>query len=123
MMNLRARYCVLVVLGACGSNPTPAPDTDRSAFALTTELLKNGGFEAGIPPAPWETWSSRPGATLVDNSGQAHGGSWRAWLLGYGSDSVDQLTQEIAIPDSALSAMLSFWLRVETDEVDEDVSD
>ncbi|MFF1955068.1 putative Ig domain-containing protein, partial [Kitasatospora herbaricolor] len=45
------------------------------------QLLGNAGFETGTA-APWTTSSG-----VVDNSsGQAaHGGSWKAWLNGYGS--------------------------------------
>uniref|UniRef100_UPI0006892A53 M4 family metallopeptidase n=1 Tax=Streptomyces sp. NRRL S-350 TaxID=1463902 RepID=UPI0006892A53 len=53
------------------------------------QLLGNPGFETGSA-SPWTASSG-----VVDNSsGQAaHGGSWKAWMNGYGSAHTDSLSQ------------------------------
>ncbi|MFJ9695040.1 M4 family metallopeptidase [Kitasatospora sp. NPDC101183] len=87
------------VTGGGGGTCTPA------------QLLGNPGFETGTA-APWTTSSG-----VVDNSsGQAaHGGSWKAWLDGYGSAHTDTLAQTVTIP-AGCKATLSFWLHIDTAE-------
>uniref|UniRef100_UPI0004BFF373 putative Ig domain-containing protein n=1 Tax=Streptomyces sp. NRRL S-350 TaxID=1463902 RepID=UPI0004BFF373 len=65
------------VTGGGGGGCTPA------------QLLGNPGFETGSA-SPWTASSG-----VVDNSsGQAaHGGSWKAWMNGYGSAHTDSLSQ------------------------------
>ncbi|HET7843960.1 MAG TPA: carbohydrate-binding protein CenC, partial [Xanthomonadales bacterium] len=46
----------------------------------------------------------------------AHGGSWKAWLNGYGSAHTDSVYQSVAIPSAAATATLKFWLLVDSDE-------
>jgi xanthomonalisin len=81
----------------------------------SSQLLGNTGFETGTA-APW-TMSS---GTLCSNSscsGQtAHGGSWFAWLDGYGSSHTDTVSQSVTIPSGKTSATLSFYLHVDTAE-------
>ncbi|MFD8086614.1 putative Ig domain-containing protein [Kitasatospora sp. NPDC059722] len=86
------------VLGAGGSC-TPA------------QLLGNAGFETGSA-APWTASSG-----VIDNSASqaAHGGSWKAWLDGYGSAHTDTLSQTVTIP-AGCKATLSFWLHIDTAE-------
>ncbi len=78
-----------------------------------TQLLQNPGFESGN-----NNWSGSSGVIGQNNaSGEpAHGGTWDAWLDGYGSSHTDTLGQTVTIPSSAASATLSFWLHVDTDE-------
>jgi hypothetical protein len=73
--------------------------------------VTNGGFESGSTG-----WSASSG--VIDNSSgeAAHSGSYKAWLDGYGTTTTDTLSQSVAIPSSATSATLSFWLHVDTDE-------
>ncbi|MDQ0307943.1 Zn-dependent metalloprotease [Kitasatospora herbaricolor] len=75
------------------------------------QLLGNAGFETGTA-APWTTTSG-----VVDNSsGQAaHGGSWKAWLNGYGSTHTDSAAQTVTIP-AGCKATLSFYLHIDTAE-------
>ncbi|MER6302892.1 M4 family metallopeptidase, partial [Kitasatospora sp. NPDC001539] len=70
------------VTGGGGGSCTPA------------QLLGNQGFETGTA-APWTASSG-----VVDNSSSeaAHGGSWKAWLNGYGSAHTDSLSQTVTIP-------------------------
>ncbi len=78
----------------------------------TTQLLGNPGFETGTA-SPWTATSG-----VIDNSSSeaAHGGSWKAWLDGYGSSHTDSLYQQVALDPTATAATLTFWLHVDTAE-------
>ena len=75
------------------------------------QKLGNPGFETGTA-APWTS-----SAGVVDSStGQAaHGGTWKAWLNGYGSTHTDTLGQSVAIP-AGCAASLTFWLHIDSAE-------
>ena len=78
----------------------------------SSQLLGNTGFETGTA-APW-TMS----AGVLDNSAgePAHGGSWKAWLNGYGSVHTDTVSQQVAIPAGKTSATLQYYLHIDTAE-------
>ncbi|MFC5642937.1 protease pro-enzyme activation domain-containing protein, partial [Kitasatospora cinereorecta] len=69
---------------------TPPPSGNCTA----AQLIGNAGFETGSA-APWTTSSG-----VVDNSASeaAHGGSWKAWMDGYGSAHSDSVSQTVSIP-------------------------
>jgi len=73
--------------------------------------VKNGGFESGTT-----NWSATSGVISNDSGEAAHAGSYKAWLDGYGTATTDTVTQSVAIPSTAASATLSFWLHIDTDE-------
>lgn len=76
------------------------------ACSATGQLVGNPGFEGG------ETvWTAGGGVITMS---EAHAGSWKAWLGGYGVAQSDSLSQPVAIPATACSATLRFWLRVAT---------
>ena len=76
------------------------------------QLLQNPGFESGA-----NNWSQSSGVISQNGSTEpAHGGSWDAWMDGYGSSHTDTLGQTVTIPSSASTATLTFWLHVDTDE-------
>lgn len=81
----------------------------------STQLLGNTGFETGTA-TPW-TMSS---GTLCSNStcsGEtAHGGTWFAWMDGYGSSHTDTVSQQVAIPAGKTSASLQYYLHIDTAE-------
>ena len=82
--------------------------------STTTQVLGNPGFENGSTnPAPWSA-----SAGVINNSASEppHGGTWDAWLDGYGTTHTDTLMQQVAIPSNATSASLSFWLHIDTAE-------
>jgi hypothetical protein len=73
-------------------------------------LLLNPGFESGN--VNWVTT-----AGVISNSGRpARGGSWFAWLDGYGTTHTDSCYQQITIPSNVATATLSFWVRIDTAE-------
>nr|WP_275564022.1 protease pro-enzyme activation domain-containing protein [Kitasatospora sp. SID7827] len=92
------------LLGSGGTTPPPTGCT-------AAQLLGNPGFETGTA-APWTSSTG-----VVDNSASeaAHGGSWKAWLNGYGSAHTDTLSQSVAVP-AGCAAKLTFWLHVDTAE-------
>ena len=85
-----------------GAPPPPPPGT---------ELLLNKGFESG-----GVNWVATAG--VINNSTQQtpRTGSWYAWLNGYGVTHTDTLYQQIAVPSSATTVTLSFWIKITTAE-------
>lgn len=77
----------------------------------STQLIKNTGFESGA-----SYWTATSGVISNDSSYAAHGGSYKAWLNGYGSTHTDSVYQQLSIPSTSTSATLSFWLRIDSDE-------
>lgn len=78
------------------------------------QLMLDGGFEAGLPSAAWQT-SSSVFSDILDDSADpaAHSGSWKAWLGG--SDSVTEtLRQTFTIPAGSGPVQVSYWWRVST---------
>jgi len=95
--------------GNIGSS-TPVSFT-ISNVAASVEQIKNPGFESGST-----NWTATSGVVTNDASFVAHGGSWKAWLNGYGTAHTDSIYQTITIPAAATQATLTFWLDVATDE-------
>jgi aqualysin 1 len=86
--------------------PTPTPTPIPGA-----ELLLNRGFESGNV-----TWVATAGV-ITNSTGQTpRSGAWYAWLDGYGTTHTDSLYQQVAVPSSATSVTLSFWLKINTAE-------
>jgi len=78
-----------------------------------SQLLGNPGFETGTA-SPWAATSGV--VSTASGTTVAHGGSYFAWLDGYGSTHTDTLTQSVTIPSTCTSATLSYYLRVTTAE-------
>ncbi|MEE1825215.1 hypothetical protein PUR61_23970, partial [Streptomyces sp. BE20] len=51
----------------------------------------------------------------TDRGQASHGGSWKAWLDGYGSGHTDTVAQTVAVP-AGCRATLTYWLHVDTAE-------
>ena len=77
-----------------------------------TQLLGNPGFETGTA-SPWTTST---GVVSNSTSEPPHGGTWDAWMDGYGSAHTDTVMQQVAIPSGKTSATLTFWLHIDTAE-------
>ncbi len=77
------------------------------------QKLGNPGFESGNT-----VWSATAGVIgQWGGSGQpTHGGSWNAWLDGYGSTHTDTLSQTVTLPSGCTSYTLSFWLHIDSAE-------
>jgi len=79
------------------------------------ELLLNGGFEQGVPSAPWAESTLR-GRELVERSGPdggPHDGNWQA-KLGGSNNEHDVISQMVILPIGAASASLSFWYSIKS---------
>jgi Zn-dependent metalloprotease len=85
----------------CGGT-TPPP---------TGGSLVNGGFESG--QTGW-TGTSGP---ITNNTGRpAHSGSWKLWLGGNGTTASENESQTFAVPSTATSPTLTYWVRIDTSE-------
>lgn len=94
-----------------GGSPTPTPSTTTPApGGCSGQKLVNPGFESGNV-----TWSASSGVITTDSGQAAHGGSYKAWLDGYGSSHTDTLSQSVTIP-AGCRATLSFWLHIDSAE-------
>lgn len=72
--------------------------------------ITNGGFESGT-----SGWTASSGVITNDTGGVAHGGSYYAWLDGYGQTHTDTLSQSVTIP-SGCTAKLTFYIFIDTEE-------
>ncbi|MET7284304.1 hypothetical protein [Streptomyces sp. NPDC005573] len=75
-----------------------------------SQLLGNAGFESGST-----VWTASTGVITNDTGEAAHGGSYKAWLDGYGSSHTDTVSQAVTIP-AGCHATFSFYLHVDTAE-------
>ncbi len=95
---------ISVPAGAAACGGTEPPPTGSN-------LLLNPGFESGAV-----NWTGTSGP-ITNNTGRpARTGSWKMWLGGNGTTSTENEAQSVAIPASATSATLSFWIRIDTSE-------
>nr|WP_202528295.1 M4 family metallopeptidase [Streptomyces sp. SID486] len=74
------------------------------------QLLSNAGFESGNTG-----WTASSGVITTDSGEAAHGGSYKAWLDGYGSTHTDTLSQSVTIP-AGCKASLTFYLHIDSAE-------
>ncbi len=75
------------------------------------ELMTNGGFESGTT-----SWSGTTGAIGTWSGQPAYQGTKCAWLGGNGSATTESLYQTVKVPSTATSAVLSFFLHIDTAE-------
>jgi hypothetical protein len=96
--------------GNVGTSSTVTVTVNNSTGS--TQLLGNPGFETGSA-SPWVA-----SASVISNSTSEppHGGSWDAWMDGYGTTHTDTLYQQVAIPSGKTSATLTFYLHIDTAE-------
>ena len=91
-----------------GANVTIFNDVIPPTCTVTSQILKNPGFESG--KLEWVS-SSTAGVDVIVQSSAAKTGSWLARLGGSGMVRTDTLSQTVFVPADACSAKLSFWLR------------
>ncbi|MCG7208338.1 M4 family metallopeptidase [Streptomyces arenae] len=77
----------------------------------SSQLLGNNGFESGST-----TWTASSGVITNSSSESAHGGSYYAWLDGYGSTHTDTLSQSVTIPSGCTNTTFTFYLHIDTAE-------
>jgi zinc metalloprotease ZmpA len=101
----------------CSGGGTPTPTATASPTAPPTggpcsgQRLANGGFESGAV-----SWSASSGVIGQHGAQQpARGGTWSAWLDGYGSSHTDSLSQSVSVA-AGCRAVLTFWVHVDTKE-------
>jgi hypothetical protein len=101
------------VVQADGNNVWSAPMwvTFGSGGGTTTQILLNPGFDSGAV-----NWTSTAGVITNDASFTPQGGTYYAWLNGYGSAHTDSLYQDVAIPSNATAATLKFYQQITTAE-------
>ncbi|PJN29277.1 M4 family metallopeptidase [Kitasatospora sp. CB02891] len=93
-----------------GGTPTPSPSGSPTGNPNPGNALVNGGFEQGTTG-----WTQSANDITNSNQQTPHGGSWYAWMMGYGSTASETLSQgNIAVP--AGTPKLTFWLKVSTQE-------
>jgi hypothetical protein len=102
----------LTITGTGGGKTHTTPLT----LTVTTsgggsQILTNPGFESGNT-----TWTASASVINTSTSEPAHGGTWKAWLDGYGTTHTDTLYQQVAIFSTNTSATLTFWLHIDTAE-------
>jgi len=97
---------------AAGNVGTSATVTVTVNNATGQQLLGNPGFETGTA----SPWTISTGVVSNSTSEPPHGGTWDAWMDGYGTTHTDTMLQQVAIPSTVTSATLTFWLHVDTAE-------
>ncbi|CAM5558072.1 hypothetical protein SALBM311S_06172 [Streptomyces alboniger] len=96
--------------GASGSTSFTWTVGSGSGGCTSSQLLTNPGFESGSTG-----WTATSGVITNDTGEAAHGGSYYAWLDGYGSSHTDTLSQSVTIP-AGCKATLTFYLHIDTAE-------
>ena len=96
---------------AAGNNATSTAVAFSISNVVSQQLILNSGFESGSA-----SWTATSGVITSDAAQAAYSGSWKAWMNGYGAAATDTLYQQFALPSTATSATLRFWLRIDSDE-------
>jgi hypothetical protein len=105
-------YSVTVTGTGGGKTHTATVSFTIGSGGGVQQLLKNPGFESGNT-----SWTATSGViTNASSSEPAHGGSWEAYLDGYGTTHTDTLYQQVTIPSTITTATLTFWLHIDTAE-------
>jgi len=111
-------YFVVSAVNSSGESANSSQATATPVAPAAGGIL-NPGFESGATFAPW---SASAGVVTNSKSEPAHGGTWYAWLCGYGSTHTDTLNQQFTLPSSLTSASLSFYLHIDTAETTKSIA-
>jgi len=98
-----------------GTTPPPTtagPTTGGPTGSCTGQKLLNPGFESGTA-----SWTGTTGAIgqWASQGEAAHGGTYSAWLDGYGSTKTEAIQQSVTVP-SGCQATLSFYVHIDSAE-------
>ncbi|MBM7776128.1 Zn-dependent metalloprotease [Actinokineospora baliensis] len=98
---------------------TPPTTTTQPPGGCSGQKLTNAGFESGA--TGWTQTSGVIGQFASQNQ-PAHGGTYSAWLNGYGSAHTDSVAQSVSIP-AGCKATLTYYLHIDTAETGSTVYD
>ncbi|HWO12390.1 MAG TPA: hypothetical protein VNN80_22995 [Polyangiaceae bacterium] len=114
-------------LAAAGSSGAAGATGGGVVFSpCPSNLLVNGGFEAGDPP--WVVYTSGRDPLIYDSTQDIyegvipHGGRWLGWLGGVPSET-NRLSQTVTVPAIATELALQGSLRVQLFEVHPNIID
>lgn len=106
---------VLKVVVNDSSSPVGTVTSTNATLTVTTvisqELMVNGGFESGTTG-----WTGTTGDIGTFTAEPAFQGTRNAWMGGNGAAITETLAQTVTIPSTATSAILSFYLHIDTAE-------
>jgi Subtilase family/Viral BACON domain len=102
---------ITITAAGATNSPLSVPVTLTVTSGGAQQLLGNPGFESGNT-----IWVATAGVITNSASQAAHGGTWKAWLDGYGTTHTDTLRQTVTIPSTATTATLTFWLHIDSAE-------
>jgi hypothetical protein len=100
---------ILDIQFGAGAAPVVAPSAAPSSPPAA--ILQNPGFENGT-----QGWTASPSVITTDPGEPARTGTGKAWLGGYGEAHADELCQQLSIPASATSVVLSYYLHITSEE-------
>ncbi|AIE87663.1 protease pro-enzyme activation domain-containing protein [Fimbriimonas ginsengisoli] len=104
-------YYVVTAVNSAGESGNSNQATATPSAGVSQQLLLNPGFESGAA-----NWTMTSGVLNNTSSQPAHGGSYDAWMCGYGSSHTDSVYQTVTIPSNVTSATLTFWVHIDTAE-------
>ncbi|GGP32686.1 peptidase M28 [Streptomyces melanogenes] len=104
-------YTLTVTGAGTVSHSTTYTLTVGGGTCTPRQLVVNGGFENGSSP-----WTATSGVITNQAGETPHGGSYMAWLNGWGSPRTDSASQSLSIPSGCSSYQLSFFQHIDTDE-------
>ena len=93
------------------SAPASTETCGTSGGGGTGAALTNGGFESGQTG-----WTGTAGPITNDAGRPAHSGSYKMWLGGNGVSGSENESQTFAVPSTATSPTLTYWIRIDTSE-------
>nr|WP_223297675.1 fibronectin type III domain-containing protein [Catenulispora acidiphila] len=100
------------------SNEVTATPTG-STGCTAGQLLGNPGFENGASnPAPWAITSTHTPLSVINSSSSEppHGGTYDAWIDGWGKATTDTLAQTVTLPSGCTTEKLNFYMHIDTAE-------
>ncbi|HEY3732807.1 MAG TPA: PKD domain-containing protein [Streptosporangiaceae bacterium] len=102
-----------------GGQSNEASATPTGTGCTPAQLLGNPGFENGSSnPAPWSLTSTHSPLSIISDSSlePPHGGTWDAWLDGWGTTTTDTVSQKVTLPAGCSTYNFSYWLHINTAE-------